>query len=134
MSRGKEQQAGIDYEKKLAALVGGRLTPGSGNQWFAKGDISTRVVKWWLKHTGKQSFTISKAILREAIVAANEEGAIPAWAFDIAGEDFILMRGNDFRMLQEEEEKIIPSNKSAAKRRLASTSVLRRSMHDEKRE
>lgn len=134
MPRGKEQQAGTDYEKKLAKLVGGRLQPGSGNMWFAKGDISTRAVKWWLKHTGKLSFTISKAILNEAIEAANKDGSIPAWAFDIAGEDFILMRGNDFRMLQEEEEKIIPVDKNAAKRRRAGTSALRRSMQGNERE
>lgn len=126
MARTKEQQAGIDYEKKLADLIGARIQPGSGNQWYAKLDLAGRSVLWSLKHTGKASFRITKEILREAIVAASKEGAIPAWAFDIAGEDFILMRGNDFRMLMEEDHKIIAPSKRAARRKRASTPSLMR--------
>lgn len=126
MARTKEQQAGIDYEKKLADLIGARIQPGSGNQWYAKLDLAGRSVLWSLKHTGKSSFRITKEILREAIVAASKEGAIPAWAFDIAGEDFILMRGNDFRMLMEEDHKIIAPSKRAKRRKRASTPSLMR--------
>ena len=42
MPRGKEQQAGIDYEKKLAETIGARIQPGSGSQWYAKLDLSGR--------------------------------------------------------------------------------------------
>jgi hypothetical protein len=126
MARSKEQQAGIDYEKRLAEVIGARLQPGSGSQWWAKLDLSGRSILWSLKWTSKDFFRITKAVLREAIVAANKEGSIPAWAFDIAGEDFILMRGNDFRMLMEEDHKIIAQSKRTKKRKRASTPVLMR--------
>lgn len=126
MPRSKPQQDGINFEKRFAGLIGGQLTPGSGNQWYAKLDVSRRGILFSLKHTGKASFRITKEILREAIVAASKEGAIPAWAFDIAGEDFILMRGNDFRMLMEEDHKIIAPSKRAARRKRASTPSLMR--------
>lgn len=131
MARGKDQQAGIDYEKRMAKVIGARIQPGSGNQWFAKLDLSGRSVLWSLKHTGKDFFRITKAILSEAIHAANDEGSIPGWMIDIAGEDFVLMRGNDFRMLMEEETKIIAEDKGAAKRRRAGTSSLRRGIEEE---
>lgn len=125
------QEKGFDYEKQMAAKIGARLQPGSGSQWYAKLDLSGRGMLWSLKHTGKDFFRISKAILSEGIGAANEAGAIPGWMIDIAGEDFVLMRGNDFRMLMEEETKVIAEDKGAAKRRRASRSVLRRGMEED---
>ncbi len=126
MARTKEQQAGIDYEKHLAEVIGAHLQPGSGSKWYAKLDLSGRSILWSLKHTGKDFFRITKEILREAIVAANEEGCIPGWAIDIAGEDFVLMRGHDFRMLMEEDHKVIAQSKRSAKRKRAATPVLMR--------
>jgi hypothetical protein len=126
MPRSKAQQDGIDFEKRFADLIGGQLTPGSGNQWYAKLDVSSRGILFSLKHTGKNFFRITKDVLREAIVAANQEGCIPAWALDIAGEDFILMRGHDFRMLMEEDHKVVAKSKRTAKRKRAATPVLMR--------
>lgn len=49
-------------ESELAASVGGSVTPGSGNQWSAKGDVQSKrfliecktrekhsFMQWWLK-------------------------------------------------------------------------------------
>lgn len=128
--RGKEQQKGIDYEARLAKLLGADLVPGSGNQWYAKGDLSGRAILWFLKHTGKDFFRVSKAVLHEAITASNKTGAIPAWAIDIAGEDFIMMRANDFIMLHEEDFEVAKPTKVARKRKRAGTLLILRGDND----
>src|SRR5690349_881755 len=112
------QEEGIAYEERLAALLGTTPIVGSGNQWFAKLDLDVASIMFSLKHTGKESLSVTKKILREAITEATKMGskqAIPAVAVDIAGEDFVILRANDFAKLMEEDAKFVPQSKASRK-------------------
>lgn len=129
MPRGKEQQAGIDYEHKFAKIFGVVPQVGSGNQWYAKLDVGARELLCSLKHTGKDRLSVTADILREAIQQSTKigsKGAIPVLGVDIAGEDFVILRTNDFAALLEEEVRIVPVRKANAKRaRAAVPQILR---------
>lgn len=45
-------------EVRTAKTVGGRLQPGSGNQWFAKGDLKTATHLIQVKATTAKSFIL----------------------------------------------------------------------------
>lgn len=131
MPRGKEQQAGIDYEERMAKVIGARVQPGSGNQWYAKLDLSGRGMLWSLKHTGKDFFRLSRAIMLEGIKAAVDEGCIPGWLVDIAGRDYVIMLSEDFMMLMEEEHKVVKQSKSRARHRAAAVPALLRDQEED---
>lgn len=133
--RTQAQEDGLAYEERLASLLGAKLQPGSGSQWYAKLDLDAIEILFSLKHTGKQSLKVTPSILREAIQEATKlgsKGAIPAVATDIAGEDFVLLRVNDFAKLMEEETKFVPAKRADIKRSRASVpEVLRKAQEDE---
>ena len=129
------QEDGNAYEERLASLLGAKVQPGSGSQWFAKLDVDVASIMFSLKHTGKQSLTVTKGILAEAIHHATKmgsKGAIPAVAVDIAGEDFVVLRANDFARLMEEDAKFVPQAKADVKRARASVpEALRHAMEQD---
>ncbi len=117
------REKGLEYEERLAALLGARIQPGSGNQWFAKLDLDVAEILFSLKHTSKASLSVTRNILSEVIHHATKigsKGAIPAVAVDIAGEDFVLLRANDFAKLMEEDAKFVPQSTASRKRHRAS--------------
>lgn len=120
MPRGKAQQDGIDYEHKFAKVFGVEPVKGSGNQWYVKLDVGVRQLVCSLKHTGKSSLTVTRAILAEALQYAGRKGSIGIVAVDIAGEDFVIIRTDDFAALLEEDEGFVPVPKNEQKRRRAS--------------
>ena len=129
-NRTQAQKDGLAYEERLADLLSAKLQPGSGNQWYALLDLDTVEILFSLKHTGKTSLSVTRYILREAIQAATglgKRGAIPCVATDIDGEDFIILRANDFAKLMEEEVKFVkPSRAEEKRQRAAIPEVLRK--------
>lgn len=134
MPQTKAQRDGLKYEVKFASRFGVKPTAGSGNQWFAKLDVGAHRILCSLKHTGKKSLSVTPAILREAIQEATKigsKGAIPVVGTDISGEDFVILRADDFALLLEEEVKIAKVSRAKLKRARASIpEVLRAPQHD----
>lgn len=126
MPRTKAQQDGLDYEKKFAKALGAEVTPGSGNQWYAKLDVGRKGILVSLKHTGKDALRVTRSILSEAIREARKTGAMPMLGVDIAGEDFVVMRREDFIALVQEEASIARPTKSDAKRARAKQPLILR--------
>ena len=103
---------GTEFEKELAEEFAIQRVPGSGNQWHSKLDLSGFSARWSLKSTEKNSISIKRETIDEAIRACfGSSGAmeIPVWAFRIGDRehDMVMLRKEDFKMLQAGEIKII---------------------------
>lgn len=116
---------GDDFEQDLSKEFGLDRVPGSGNQWHSKLDLHGKGARWSLKATSKDSISISRRIIDEAIRATgglSGDGAIPIWAFRIGDKEFdvILLRKDDFKLLQAGEIKLINSdvNEQVEQRRI----------------
>ncbi len=63
------QNRGREWEREVAALVGGKLQPGSGNRVEAQLDVSSGLLLCECKHTDAASFSLSSKVwdaVREA--------------------------------------------------------------------
>lgn len=129
------QDQGRQYERDFAEKLGGKVVVGSGNQWFAKLDVGDRTILWSLKHTGKDFLRVTRKILGEAITEATKigsKGAIPGVAVDIAGEDFVILRADDFVALFEDGQYAVPMTSSRQKMARAKIpEALRHAMEEE---
>lgn len=99
------QDQGREFEKELANEFGLNQVPGSGSVWYSKLDLSGHGVRWSLKFTGLTSFPITLIDIKEAFEACfglGGDGAIPIWAVRMGqiDEDFIVMRKEDFKLMQ----------------------------------
>ena len=97
---------GREFEKEFAKEFGLELIPGSGNQWYSKLDVMGRGARWSLKATEKNSASISKDTIEEAILACtNMSGdmTIPLWAFKIGNHEMVMMRKEDFKSWEKKE-------------------------------
>lgn len=115
------QEQGREYERYLAKFLGGKLTPGSGNKWYARLDLGTKNIIWSAKFTTKKSFSLTKDMLREAEGAANGPGgeggaAIPAMSVRVEGQDYAVMRLEDLRDLLVNKELIFEQSKKEKKK------------------
>lgn len=52
-------------EQRLADKIGGRCQPGSGNRWFAKGDVKTDTHLIQVKATTAKSYSLTLKELEE---------------------------------------------------------------------
>jgi len=99
------QQLGRNFEKELAEEFGLKQVPGSGSVWHSKLDLSGDNVRWSLKFTTKKVCPLKYEDFEEAIDACfgvGGDGSTPLWAARIEplGEDFIVMRKEDFKLMQ----------------------------------
>lgn len=142
--RGREQQAGYDWEEELGKDLGLKVTPGSGNQWFARMDLDDKGVVIQLKATKEDSFP-----WRDMIAALNEceryigsPGGPPQDSFAIAairtssldpgaGDDIICIRAGEFKRLMQAGITLGTQSKAEAKQERARTSELDRRMQEE---
>lgn len=129
------QNLGRLFEKELAKELGLQIVPGSGNQWHSKLDLKGKLARWSLKYTGAKSFTITQHDVTEAVEATqgiSGDGSIPVWAIRLQSPEFdlILLRKNDFLLLQEGEIRIVgddsPPKKSDIRRARSHVPVLLR--------
>lgn len=57
------QEKGAEWERRVAALTGGRRTSGSGNRAWSICDINAGLVVMEAKHTDAESFRVTPQIL-----------------------------------------------------------------------
>lgn len=99
------QNQGREFEKELAEEFGLNQVPGSGSVWYSKLDLSGNNVRWSLKFTTRENFPITFHDILEALDACygvGGDGSTPLWAARIEPleEDFIVMRKEDFKLMQ----------------------------------
>jgi hypothetical protein len=125
------QEAGRRFEGFWAKIFGVEPTPGSGNGWRIKLDVGDGSITWSCKFTTHRSVTISKEMLREAVVAAHKNGdnSVPGLALAIDdGEDVIVaMYADDFvRLLTTDSApRIVPPKSEQKRQRAGIPSLLR---------
>lgn len=115
------QEQGRDYERDLAARLGGKAQPASGATPLFKLDLKLGCLLFSAKHTQHESYRLTAENLREALAGAQGPGGrgeIPAMAIRMQGfpDDVIVMRGSDLRsILQGEVDVELPSTRRSAK-------------------
>lgn len=83
-------------EKKAASRYGGHVNPGSGNQWYHKGDVRTPDLLIEAKYTDAASYSLKVADLHK--VEKQAYAIDKDWAFLISfgGEEFVVIRESDY--------------------------------------
>jgi hypothetical protein len=115
MARTKEQQRGFDFEHRVANLLGGKVQPGSGNQFYAKGDCIANGLLISCKSNRCYTWPEILRRLFEAIDDAHGTGNIPALAIEDNSEDreaYIVIRLSDFAKAFSDDIKIENSKES----------------------
>lgn len=131
-----EQERGREWESDFAEEFGLTLVPGSGSPWWSgKLDVTGEGARWSLKWTNKESFSVTRKIIREAVEATRGLGGtseIPLWAFNIQGEELVMMRKEDFKAIQARELNVLPEvrTKTVERTRLAEIPILLRDNND----
>jgi hypothetical protein len=98
---------GRDFEKRIADVLGGALQPGSGNKFYAQGDVVANGMTISCKSEVNLSWAKILRHLYEAIEISYQAGNIPVLALDgIENEDLIVMRLEDLIKAFQEEVKI----------------------------
>lgn len=103
MSISPGQRASRRQENRLALLMQGVVTPGSGNQWFAKGDVSTEHELIEAKITAFDSFTLKLKELRKIRGEAVMEGKRPVFFITFASSthaDYVVLEDSDYQELR----------------------------------
>lgn len=121
-----EQNLGFIFEKELAEEFGLEKVPGSGSKWHSKLDLKGNNTRWSLKATSKERWPISVRDLHEAkeqCFGPGGDGSTPIWAARIQGEDYIILRKEDFKLFQNGEIKLINEIKTKAAEREARSKV-----------
>lgn len=113
-------EIGREWEKQLAARLGGSVVPGSGNQWHSKLDVGSHSFLWSCKATLAQSFRLTLDDVYEAVRAVIGPGGkggrtIPAIALKIQDEELAVLRLSDLLELLQEDVKFIPLSKKQEK-------------------
>lgn len=106
------QDQGRQFEKDWEEEFNLDRVPGSGSVWHSKLDLTGHGVRWSLKFTSKPQFPITYADIVEGIEACEGpggDGSICLWAARIEplNEDLILMRKEDFKLLQAGYSKLL---------------------------
>lgn len=99
------QKEGLEFENDLSKEFGLERVSGSGSTWHSKLDLSGYGARWSLKYSSKKIFPLKYEDLEKAIDAClgpGGDGSIPIWAARIKplNEDFIVMRKEDFKLMQ----------------------------------
>jgi hypothetical protein len=125
------QTSGRRFETFFAKVLGVKPQKGSGNSWRAKLDVGDGSITWSLKWTTHESFSITKALIKEAQdgIYQNGDNSIPgiAVAVDNGAEVIVAMRWTDFaRLLAENPNGYIKPSRAEIKRAKAMKPVLLR--------
>lgn len=99
-------------EKRAAADYGGRIRPGSGNQWHSKGDVSSEDYLIECKTTTKASYSLRTDIMGKIMDEALLESKVPLLEIEFSenGLTCIIMDKHDFLELKWRLEELQGNN------------------------
>lgn len=120
---------GLEFERRVSKLLGGKTTPGSGNQWHTLGD-SLGIFCVSCKGEAIKSWNRVKEQVRESVDMAFGTGRIPALALlDDDGEEYLVIRLADVSKVLEHAGTIeVERNKGEERRALADVPAMLRSL------
>jgi hypothetical protein len=84
------------FEEKVAHDFKARTTPGSGNQWFAKGDVVGKDFTVSCKSTARDSFSLKNSDWKEVDKIAASNGTWPTMALEVNGKKYVVMDYDSF--------------------------------------
>lgn len=117
---GENHDRGRRFEERWAKMIGGQVQRGSGNQPTVKLDVRGSSVLWSCKATKHQSFSLTKALLDEALQATRGpggHGVRPGVAVELGdGTIFACMPAEEMIQMMAEDEPIVISDKAAARK------------------
>jgi len=124
-------QRGRLFESVWAKIFGVEPQRGSGNKWYAKMDVADGQILWSLKHTDKESFSVSKKLfgeVQQAIFGMGGVGGttIPGIATEVGEDQYVTLRAEDFMRLMTENVRYITPSVDEQKRSRANTPMLAR--------
>ncbi len=97
------QNQGRQFEKDLSEEFGLKQTPASGSVWHDKLDLVGDDTRWSLKYTESGAFPLTSSDIYEAeqvCFGPGGDGRTPIWAIRFPPGDFIVLRKNDFKLMQ----------------------------------
>jgi hypothetical protein len=77
-------------------MIGGTRNAGSGNGWVRKSDVRNREYLIEAKWTEHRSYRLRLDDLHVVAHHADLEGRTPAICLEIAGENFVVLREQDW--------------------------------------
>ena len=86
-------------ENRIAARLGGRRTPGSGNG-IRKNDVRTDDLSLEMKYTGKKQYTLKAVDLEQGERHAIMDGRDFAFGIELNGRNWIVISEDDFVLLR----------------------------------
>lgn len=123
---------GLEFERELSEEFGLERIRGSGSVWHNKLDLRGHEFRWSLKSTGRERhWPISIIDMTRDIgqcLGPGGDGSSPIWAARIPLGDFILMRKEDFKLMQQGDIKLIDEDRpqvAARKERAKQPELLR---------
>ena len=98
-SEGQKQSQ--KHEKRLAKLVGGSTTAGSGVFWSRKGDVRSDDLLIEHKWTGKKTKTIKAEELEKITTEAIIDGRTPVFGISLNNKNYVILVEDDFIEMRE---------------------------------
>jgi hypothetical protein len=98
-SEGQKQSQ--KHEKRLAKLVGGSTTAGSGAFWSRKGDVRSDDLLIEHKWTGKKTKTIKAEELEKITTEAIIDGRTPVFGISLNNKNYVILVEDDFIEMRE---------------------------------
>lgn len=99
--RTEGQRQSRKHEDRLARLVRGQRSAGSGAFWSRKGDVRSADLLIEHKFTGKKQFTLTSAVLKKIVDEALLEHRTPVLGIHLDGENYVVLTEDDFLTLRQ---------------------------------
>jgi hypothetical protein len=119
------------FESIWAKIFGVKPQPGSGNKWFAPMDVGDGSILWNLKHSERGILRFDtyrvRDLMREAQDATESPNVLPGVATSEDGEQFVILRAEDFvRLCETGEYRYITPSRAEIKRQRGNIPALLR--------
>ena len=98
--KSKGQRESKKHEDRLAGLVSGQRSAGSGAFWSRKGDVRSTDLLIEHKWTGKASFTVKATVLEKIVKEAILDNRTPVLGFSLNNENYVMLTEDDFLELR----------------------------------
>ena len=98
--KSKGQRESKKHEDRLAGLVSGQRSVGSGAFWSRKGDVRSTDLLIEHKWTGKASFTVKATVLEKIVKEALLDNRTPVLGFSLNNENYVMLTEDDFLELR----------------------------------
>ena len=98
--KSKGQRESKKHEDRLAGLVSGQRSVGSGAFWSRKGDVRSTDLLIEHKWTGKASFTVKATVLEKIVKEAILDNRTPVLGFSLNNENYVMLTEDDFLELR----------------------------------